>query len=82
MKWTIKINRNTPLLSATNPAGKGDEDTWLRNVQAIDQPKSCINKNWVKEQKWNGALLKRLLLTRAEMEAIEDKTTWERGYNQ
>lgn len=34
-------------------------------AQAIDQPKSYIDKNWVKGQngtKWNGALLKRLLL--------------------
>ena len=54
----MKINKNTTLLSGTNPTGKGDENTWLRNTQAIDQPKSCIDKNWVKAQnfaKLNGA---------------------------
>lgn len=54
----MKINKNTTLLSGTNPIGKGDENTWLRNTQAIDQPKSWIDKNWVKAQncaKLNGA---------------------------
>lgn len=29
---TIKINRNTTLLSATNPTAEGDKNTWLRNA--------------------------------------------------
>lgn len=73
---TIKINKNATLLSATNLIGKGDDNTGLRNSQATDQPKSCADENWVKEQngaKQNRALLKRLLLTRVEMEAIRGK---------
>lgn len=37
----MKINKNVTLLSGINLIGKADNNAWLRNTQAIDQPKSC-----------------------------------------